>query len=54
MAINKEWHEKNKMAKNASIKEKIKWHLSHEKNCSCRAMPQNIREAMKKMQIAKK
>ncbi len=34
--INKEWHLANKMPENATIKEKIKWHEGHAKNCSCR------------------
>jgi hypothetical protein len=36
MKINKEWHEKNKMPKKATLKEKIRWHEDHEKNCNCR------------------
>ena len=34
--INKEWHLKNKMPKNATLKQKIKWHEGHAKNCNCR------------------
>ncbi|MDD5551747.1 MAG: hypothetical protein PHI88_01100 [Candidatus Pacebacteria bacterium] len=34
--VNKEWHRKHRMPKNASLKEKIKWHEGHAKNCNCR------------------
>jgi hypothetical protein len=49
MAINKKWHEKNKMPKNASLKERIKWHLAHSKNCSFRPIPKQLQETIKKM-----
>jgi len=47
MPINKDWHEKNRMPKNASVDQRIKWHLAHQKNCSCRAMPESIKAAIK-------
>ena len=31
MKINKEWHEKNKMPKNAKFEERVKWHLALKK-----------------------
>ncbi len=49
MAINKEWHAKHKMPKNPSDKEKIQWHLEHEKNCSCRVMSETLRKKMKEL-----
>lgn len=36
MSINKEWHLKNKMPAKATLKQKIKWHEGHAKNCNCR------------------
>lgn len=49
MAIKKEWHEKNKMPKNASFEERIKWHKEHNKNCSCHpGFPRKLEEEMKK------
>jgi DNA-binding FrmR family transcriptional regulator len=35
MKINKEWHQANKMPKNPTQEERIKWHIEHAKNCSC-------------------
>jgi len=34
--INKEWHLKNKMPKNPSHDQRMKWHIEHGKNCNCR------------------
>jgi hypothetical protein len=49
MAINKEWHEKNKMPKNPSEEQRIKWHIAHAKNCSCRQPSAKLLGQMKKM-----
>ena len=35
MKINKAWHEKNIMPKNPTTDQRIKWHVSHAKNCQC-------------------
>jgi hypothetical protein len=49
MTINKEWHLKNKMPKNANFEQRVKWHLAHNKNCSCRlGFPKKLQEEMKK------
>jgi hypothetical protein len=47
MPTNTAWHEKNRMKKNASLDERIKWHLAHQKNCSCRPVPKKIQEEIK-------
>jgi len=47
MTINKEWHLKNKMPKNPRLEDRIKWHVAHSKNCTCREMPQSIKDALK-------
>jgi hypothetical protein len=36
MPINKQWHLKHRMPKSASIKQRVKWHTGHAKNCDCR------------------
>jgi hypothetical protein len=51
MSINKEWHLKNRMPKNATVDERIKWHLAHSKNCSCRPIPSKLLEKMKSNKI---
>ncbi|MBI2831653.1 MAG: hypothetical protein HYX79_05295 [Chloroflexi bacterium] len=44
MKINKDWHSKNKMPKNPSLDERMKWHIEHAKNCACRPIPDKLRE----------
>jgi len=46
MPINKEWHEKHKMPKNAKFEERVEWHLGHIKNCSCAPIPKKLKEEM--------
>lgn len=49
MKINKEWHEQNKMPKNPTFEQRVKWHLGHIKNCNCRAgIPKKLAEEMKR------
>jgi hypothetical protein len=47
--INKEWHQKNKMPKNPTLEERIKWHIEHAKNCTCREMPDSIRKEIENL-----
>ena len=51
MKINKAWHEKNKMPKNPTFDQRVKWHLEHQKNCSCRPIAVKLAEEMKKRGI---
>ncbi|MBI1767188.1 MAG: hypothetical protein HYR67_02300 [Bacteroidetes bacterium] len=51
MKINKEWHQQHKMPKNPTIEERIKWHVSHTKNCGCRKIEGKLAEEMKKRGI---
>jgi len=48
MNINKVWDLTNKMPKKATLDQRIKWHVGHSKNCSCRPMPEKIQEEIKK------
>ena len=51
MKINKEWHLKNKMPKNPTFEQRVKWHLAHQANCSCRPISEKLAEEMKKRGI---
>ena len=51
MKINKEWHDKNKMPLNPTFEQRVKWHLAHQKNCSCRPIAKKLAEEMKKRGI---
>jgi hypothetical protein len=46
--LNKIWHEQNKMPKNPSLDERIKWHLEHAKHCACRPIPAKLLLEMKR------
>jgi len=45
--LNKEWHLTNRMPKNATIEERIAWHLEHSKNCGCRPIPDKLKAEIK-------
>jgi hypothetical protein len=46
MSINREWHALHKLARNASMEERLHWHLQHAANCGCRDMPDTIRREL--------
>jgi len=46
--INAKWHNANKMPKNPSLEQRIKWHKAHAKNCACWPIPSKLLEQMKK------
>jgi len=46
--LNKEWHLAHRMPKNATIEERIVWHLEHSKNCACRPITENLKAEIKK------
>jgi hypothetical protein len=48
MAVNRNWHEKNRMPKNPSLEDRVKWHVEHSENCSCRPIPEKILAEIKK------
>jgi len=52
--INAVWHKKNRMPKNPTSEERIKWHISHAKNCSCRPIPEKLKEEIRKFSNAPK
>ncbi len=46
--INKAWHEKHVLPRNATIEQRAKWHLEHQKYCSCRPIPQKLADEILK------
>lgn len=49
MGLNKEWHQHNKMPKIATFEERMKWHIEHNKNCTCHpGFPQKLKEEAQK------
>ncbi len=49
MKINKVWHLKHRMPKNATLAEKIKWHEGHAKNCACRDSTAHLKKLKAKL-----
>jgi hypothetical protein len=41
MKLNKEWHLQHPMPKDATLDQRIAWHLEHKTNCACRDTPEN-------------
>lgn len=48
MEMNAEWHVNNKMPKNPTLDQRIKWHLAHIQNCSCRPLGGKMLAEIKK------
>lgn len=46
--VNRKWHDENRMPKNATTKQRVKWHLAHSKVCGCRPMPAKIQKLVGK------
>ncbi len=34
--LNAEWHKANRMPAQATLDQRVRWHLAHAKNCACR------------------
>jgi hypothetical protein len=48
MKLNKEWHSANRMPVNATLEQRIAWHIEYKKYCSCRDMPEKLKMEMMK------
>lgn len=46
MKLNREWHLEHKLARTATLEERLHWHLAHAANCGCREMPPSIRKEL--------
>jgi hypothetical protein len=40
--MNKPWHEQNRMRRNATIEQRLAWHIEHQRHCQCRPIPQSL------------
>ncbi|MGZ4096645.1 MAG: hypothetical protein ACXVNQ_09755 [Bacteroidia bacterium] len=49
--INAEWHRKHKMPAHPSFEQRVKWHLVHQKHCSCRPIDGKLADEMKRRGI---
>jgi hypothetical protein len=50
MAINAEWHRKNKMPKNPTDEQRLNWHVDHMANCNCRTPSPKLLAEIKNFQ----
>jgi hypothetical protein len=44
--MNAEWHRANPMPKRARDRQRLKWHLEHQRYCQCRPIPASLRGLM--------
>lgn len=52
MKLNKQLHQAHKMSKNATIEQRIEWHVEYLKNCQCRTdYPEKLKIEMEKRGI---
>lgn len=50
--LNAEWHKKHPMPKNPTVRQRVDWHLEHNKNCGCRpGLPEKLKSEMRKYKI---
>ena len=50
--IDAAWHRSHRMPKNATLDQRIQWHVAHLKNCNCRyELPVKLRAEMEKRNI---
>jgi len=45
--LNARWHATHRLARRATLKQRIAWHVQHAKHCGCRPMPRGIRQAIR-------
>jgi hypothetical protein len=46
--LNRGWHAAHKMPANATLDQRLEWHVGHAANCACRGMPATIRAELLK------
>jgi len=50
---NIEWHSKHKLPKNATLDQRVKWHMEHARRCPCPSRDEDILEELKKRYTGK-
>lgn len=46
--INENWHRKHVMPKNATMDQRVRWHLEHARACACREIPGTVLEELRR------
>ena len=50
--LNREWHQTHRLPRNATLEERIAWHVEHAQVCGCRDMPERIKAKLKERGMA--
>lgn len=51
--MNVEWHTNHKLCRNATLEQRVEWHLEHAQACACREMPASVvAELRRREQVA--
>jgi hypothetical protein len=45
--LNAAWHKKHPMPRNATMAQRMKWHLAHANACGCREIPKIVLTELK-------
>ncbi|HEV8547705.1 MAG TPA: hypothetical protein VGQ57_01735, partial [Polyangiaceae bacterium] len=46
--VDARWHAAHRLARNATLDERVAWHQAHAEACACRAMPASIRAELER------
>jgi len=49
--MNAEWHRAHVLGRNASLDDRVLWHVEHARMCACRPIPESIRTEMTKRDL---
>jgi len=52
VAVNAAWHNQHRMPRNASLDERVAWHLEHREHCACRPVPAKLLAQIDKRGLA--
>lgn len=52
--MNRQWHAANAMPANATMDDRIAWHLEHAVHCGCRDIPKGIQNELERRGISVK
>ncbi|MEW6027528.1 MAG: hypothetical protein AB1599_09580 [Planctomycetota bacterium] len=47
-ALNRQWYLRHKMPANATLEQRIKWHLAHVRHCACGPIPDKLMAEIRK------
>jgi hypothetical protein len=50
--INAQWHERHRMPRNATLAQRVEWHLDHARNCGCwPELPPKIAAELRRLRL---